>query len=579
MKKILPRLLKSARSFMVAGAIAVTCAAATAAADLAVPLVLRRVVQALRLGEPRALLALAGGLVALYLARGVISGLGHWFAHVVGYGMLAKMRVAIYEHIQKLSQRYFQRRATGDLMQHATSDVTKIEVLFAHTLQEIFVNTLILAGVSAILFALNWKLALAAMLPVPILIVLLRLFGRQIRGAYRAVHQKLADIGSRLQDNLSGIRVIQSFNREAYEKERFDRESEQHYVAAMSAIRRLSVLMPAIEIAGSIGTALVLGVGAWLILQKHALPLEDFVTFFFCMGLFYRPILMAVGILDRFHDSMAAAERIFSLLDTAPDVVDAPNAVVFPHNLRGRIEFRNVSFEYDPEIPVLRDVSFAIEPNKILALVGPTGAGKSTVIHLLPRFYDVTSGAILIDGHDVRQLQLAYLRRQMSLVTQDVFLFNGTVRENILYSCPSATDEQVEAASRAARAHEFIVKLPQGYDTIVGERGARLSGGEKQRIAIARAVLRNAPILILDEATSAMDVETEAQIAAALRDLMKNRTTIMIAHRLSTVKRANQILFLDKGRVMERGDHDELMAKRGHYWRMWSAAEREEVFA
>jgi ABC-type multidrug transport system fused ATPase/permease subunit len=411
--------------------------------------------------------------------------------------------------------------------------------------------------------------------PVPILAVALRVFNTRVRPIYRHIRDRLGDINAELQDNISGIRVIQAFGQERHELDRFTQRSTSYYEERVKGIRYWSTFFPAMGFVASLGTIIVLGFGAYRVVSG-ALTLGGLVAFISYVASFYEPINRLVEVDNTVQQAIAAGERVFELLDTEPEIEDAPDAIELPA-LQGAVTFEGVSFRYgmgdsstgSEQREVLRNVSFKMQPGEVVALVGPSGAGKTSIANLIPRFYDPVSGRVTVEGYDVRKVKLASLRKQVSVVLQDTFLFNGTVRANIIYGKPDASEEEMIAAAEAAYAHEFIMDLPQGYDTEIGERGVKLSGGQKQRLALARAILTDPRILILDEATSSVDAEAEYLIQRALEKVLEGRTALVIAHRLSTIRHADKIIALEDGRIVEVGDHGELLARGGLYSQMY----------
>ncbi|MFZ5988224.1 MAG: ABC transporter ATP-binding protein, partial [Bacillota bacterium] len=443
------------------------------------------------------------------------------------------------------------------------NDTATFEVLIAHAVPDLITNVLILTGISILLFVINPLLALLTLIPIPFLSFLGWLFTKRILPNFREAQSTLAELNAVVQDNISGIKEIQVFNQQAREKKRVEKRARNYTSAVLKALKLSALFHPGVEMLSSLGTVIVVAFGGWFAL-KGFISTADIVGFILYLGLFYQPVTTLARVMEDLQQAAAGAERVFELLDTYPDIADVKGAKDIT-NVKGEITFRNVGFSYVPSNPVLKGINFTAEPGKMIALVGPTGVGKTTIISLIARFYDPDSGNILIDGKDLKEITLSSLRSQISIVLQDVFLFNGTVAENIAYGSREASLDDIINAAKTARAHEFISALPEGYDSVIGERGLKLSGGQKQRLSIARAVLRNTPILILDEATASVDVETEGQIQQAIQDLAGSRTIVVIAHRLSTVKQADRILVLKEGEIVESGTHEELLKINGLY--------------
>lgn len=496
------------------------------------------------------------GIVVLGLARGITLG---W----LGEKISMDLRMKIYEHLQKLSSSFYDNHRTGRIMSRVTSDTGRLRSFIVNGSRRLVINSFTVIGISVILFSMNWKLASAILIPVPLMTVGTYIFGKKIREVYRRARRKWAGVYASLSDTLSGIRVVQAFSQEEREWERFSQENINFFDERVTAIKMSRVFSPLMGFATFIGSIIIWIIGGKQVINE-ALTLGEFTAFTGYMWRFYRPVRELCNVNNMFQSTAASADRVFEILDTEPDVKDSSKAKEL-NKVDGHIEFQDVSFGYNENELVLKNISFEAKPNQMVGLVGASGAGKTTLVNLIPRFYNPTHGKITLDDVDLQDLKLKSLRENIGMVLQDPFLFYGSVRDNIAYSKPNATEEEIIAAAKAANAHDFIVKMADGYDTEVGERGARTSGGQRQRISIARAILRDPRILILDEATSAVDTETEKLIQEALERLMEGRTTFVIAHRLSTVKEADKLIVLDEGEVVEIGTHDELLEKDGTY--------------
>ncbi len=514
---------------------------------------------------------LALGLLLLYVLRIIFRFLNNYLAHKAAWYLVGDLRDRMYQKLQSLDLGFFHDKQTGDLMSRVVNDTRDFELLYAHMIPDMITNLVTFGGVLTILLVINWKLALITCFPIPLILISGVIFAKKVRPYFTASQKSMGELNAKLQDNLSGLHEIQSFGQEAEEAAMVSKSNFTQVRAMLRALRASAIFHPSVEFVSSIGTVLVVAVGGYLAYLDQ-LSVEDIVAFVLYLSLFYAPISGLASWLESLQQSLAGAERVTLILDTPSAIENAPDSKNLT-NVSGEITFRNVFFHYSNEVPVLKDISFTCKPGQMVALVGPTGVGKTTITQLISRFYDPVEGSVLIDGQDVRNVTLESLRKNISPVLQDTFLFHGSIADNIGYAKPDATREEIIAAAKAANIHEDILHMPEEYETQVGERGLRLSGGQKQRVAIARAILRQSPIIVLDEATASVDVQTERQIQAAINNMAGKRTIVAIAHRLSTIKNADLILVIHEGEIKEQGNHEELLARGGIYAQMLKAQE------
>jgi len=509
------------------------------------------------------ILAAAAGLLFVYLLNAALNGVVNYWGHALGVGIETDMRRQAFDHLQKLSFRFFDETKTGHLITHVTKDLEEVGEVAHHGPEDVFVAVMTFLGAFALMLTVNWKLALITLAVLPVAALLTTRYGARMTRAWHALFGRVGDFNARVEDSIGGIRVVKAFANEGHERALFETDNQNYRRTKMRAYRIMTASITLGYLSTRLIQLVVMIAGTWLVIRGE-LSYGGFVGFLLLIEVFFRPIAKITSVLESYPKGIAGFRRFCRLIDTEPDIADRPGAVAVA-GLRGDIVFSEASFGYRPDRPVLDRFNLAIRAGETVALVGPSGAGKTTIAALLPRFYELDSGSISIDGIDIRDMTQESLRSQIGLVQQDVFLFGGTIRENIAYGRLGASDEAVMDAARRARLDELIRSLPDGLDTIVGERGVKLSGGQKQRVAIARMFLKNPPILVLDEATSALDSETEQMIQRSLAELSRGRTTLVIAHRLATIQNADRIVVVGTAGIVEAGTHEALLAGGGAY--------------
>ena len=513
---------------------------------------------------------LLGLVIAFLLLMGFVMFLRGYLVGIGGQRVIFKLRNDLYEHIQGLSLSFFQQNRSGSIVSRLTSDIALAQNFIGNACTLLWMDSISVIGIAVWLFLLSPRMAAVSLVVLPFWVFSVRFFGQRIRKASHAVQEGLSELSGQVQEKVAGATVVQAFAREKRETRLFHRMHRSLYDRQITTVRYQALNMAASNVLTSVAPITVVLFGAHEVLAGR-MTTGMMITFWTTLGMFYFPLQRLTDMAAVIANAGAAIDRIFDIFDITPDIADAPQAVALPAKIEGRVSLRNVTFGYDPDVPILKGLNLDIQPGEVIAFVGPSGAGKSTLVNLVPRFYDVTGGQILVDGQNIAEVKVKSLRNNIGMVLQDNILFTGTIKENILYGRPGASDEEIVEAAVAANAHHFIEALPDGYETEIGERGTKLSGGQKQRLAITRAFLRDPRILILDEATSALDSESEKLIQNALNRLMVGRTTLIIAHRLSTIMHADKIVAMQDGRIIEVGTHNELLSNRGLYYHLYKA--------
>ena len=546
------------------------CATFIAAVDLIFPSAIRKVLsEILPQGKYRLFFIIVAVLAVLYGLRAAAEFFINYWGHIMGVRMEYDMRQDLFDHLQKMSFKFYDNNQTGQLMSRVTNDLFDITEMAHHGPEDLFLSVVMFIGSFIIMLRMHWKLTLIAYIFVPIMLTFAIIVRRRMRQAQRRVRRRVADINARLENSLSGIRVAKAFANEEHEQEVFEQGNSEFRGAKKESYKYMGLFQTGLDTLGNVLNITILVFGG-IFFVRGEINATDILTFVLYISTFMKPVTKLSNFTQQFETGMTGFERLLEILDTDPDIQDKPGAKEMDH-VKGEICFNNVTFSYNEnEAKVLHHIDMTIPAGKMLALVGPSGGGKTTMCHLIPRFYEVDRGSITIDGQNIQDVTMRSLRKNIGLVQQEVFLYSGTVRENIMYGRLDATEEEMIEAAKAANIHDFIMTLPQGYDTDIGQRGVRLSGGQKQRIAIARVFLKNPPILILDEATSALDNETEVKIQKALDRLAEGRTCLVIAHRLSTIKNADQIVVITSEGVTETGTHEDLLAKNGTYAKLYN---------
>lgn len=568
------RLLLMSKQYYVQFILAAACMIIAGGLQSALPLISKPAIDQIFVSKDLSALSwIPFAIIGIFLVKGLCNYGQAILMSSIGLRIVADLRNKLYECIQRQSLAFFTGHPTGLLMSRITNDVLSVQSAASEAITALVKDTFTLLCLIGVIFYTDWKLALIAMVVFPITIYPITWFGRRMRKVTRSTQVTMGTLNSLLHETISGTRIVKAFGMEHYESERFAAENERLFKLNIKTVTINAISSPLMDFLGGMGIAAVIFYGGYNVVHGYSTP-GTFFSFIAAMLMLYEPIKRLTGVNNTINQGIAGAERIFSIIDLVPDIIDKPGAGELPPIKKG-IDIQNATFRYE-ETPVLKNINLSIKAGEVIAFVGMSGGGKTSLVNLIPRFYDVSEGRVLIDGCDIRDVTMKSLRSQIAIVTQQTILFNDTVRNNIAYGDIHTTEEDIYNAARAANAHDFIMKLPQGYDSNIGELGTKLSGGEKQRICIARALLKDAPILILDEATSSLDTEAEIEVQDALDNLMKGRTTLVIAHRLSTIRNADRIIALVNGEIVEEGNHETLIAKKGEYYRLYNLQFKDE---
>ena len=572
--ELFKRLVNLAKPYYVRFIIAMLCMVVVGATQTAQAALVKPILDDIFMAKRYdALVWLPLAIMGVFFAKGATNYIQTVLMSYIGMRIVANLRNQLYDQIQKQSLSFFAQHPTGLLMSRVTNDVTSMQSAASEAITSLIRDSFSIIALVGYIFYTDWKMACLAMIVFPATIYPISRFGKMMRKVTTSSQETMGTLSSLLQETIAGTRIVKAFCMENYESKRFAAENERLFSLNMKAVSVQALSHPVMEFLGSVGIAAVIFYGGYNVLHGHS-TVGTFTSFLAAALLLYEPVKRLTNVNNTINQGLAGAERVFSIIDRVPDIVEKPGAPDMPP-IDGNIHIEHVDFAYETT-PVLKDINLSIKKGEVVAFVGMSGGGKTSLVNLIPRFYDINAGCITIDGRDIRDVTLKSLRSQIAIVTQQTILFNDTVRNNIAYGDIERTEDDIIGAARAANAHDFIMKLPQGYDSNIGELGTKLSGGEKQRISIARALLKNAPILILDEATSSLDTEAEIEVQDALDNLMKGRTTLVIAHRLSTIRNADRIIALVNGKIVEEGNHETLMAKKGEYYRLYNLQFKEE---